>query len=142
MQAAAPARMSSNRYSWAGFVALAFGVLGLLAVFATYAVPVPLERALARGSVLDEVLVAGQRGADLRTFHDRLGDSADAVLNGPGSLPERIRRERAAIYGRLSAEAAGLARRLRLMIVIMTIMCIAFGAAVVAGLSGGAETRR
>ena len=74
--------MSKGVSTWAGFLALAFGVLGLLAGFTTYAVPVRLERALQRGLVLDEVLAASRAGADLSAFRATLGDSADAVLGG------------------------------------------------------------
>lgn len=119
--------MSKGVSTWAGFLALAFGVLGLLAGFTTYAVPVPLERALQRGLVLDEVLAASRAGADLSAFRATLGDSADAVLGGTAPIAERVAAERAAMGARFQAEAAGLGRRLRLMILVVTAMCMGFG---------------
>ncbi len=128
-----------GRYAWAGFVALAFGVLGILAIFATYAVPVPLERAMARDEILDEVLaIDGSPGqaARLDTLKLRLGESADPVLSGPGTLAERVGRERAAMHARFRAETDAVTRQVRLMIVVVTVMCMIFGCVVVAGFSG------
>ncbi len=128
-----------GRYTWAGFVALAFAVLGILAVFTTYAAPVPLERAMAREETLDEALAAAgspDEAARLDALRPRLSDSADPVLRGPGTLAGRVGRERAAMRARFETEAHAVARQLRLMIVVVTIMCMAFGCAVVAGFSG------
>lgn len=127
-----------GRFLWAGFVALAFGVLGILAVFATYAAPVPLERAMARDETLDQILALAASPAgpgQLEAFRPRLADSADAILGGSGPLEARVARERAAMHRRFSDEAKALARQLRLMIAVVTTMCIIFGGAVVAGFS-------
>ncbi|MBV9654009.1 MAG: hypothetical protein JOZ42_05550 [Acetobacteraceae bacterium] len=131
-------RAQDGRFLWAGFVALAFGVLGMLAVFATYAAPVPLERAVARDEAFDQLLALAASGAgpgQLDALRPRLADSADAVLGGSGPLEARVARERAAMHGRFSEEARALARQLRLMIAVVTVMCIIFGGAVVAGFS-------
>ncbi len=114
-------------------------VLGILAVFATYAAPVPLERALARDQALDEALATEgtpDQPARLEALRPRLDGSAEAVLRGPGTLAVRVARERVAMHARFEAEAGALARQLRLMIVIVTAMCMIFGVVVVAGFSG------
>ena len=127
-----------GRYVWAAFIALAFGVLGILAIFVTYAAPVPFARAAARDEALDQVLAIGgsaEAACQLEALAPRLGESADAVLHGPGTLADRVARERAAMHGRFLTDADALARQLRLMIVVVTVMCMIFGCAVVAGFS-------
>lgn len=124
--------------TWMAFVAMTFGVVGIMSVFATYAGPVPLYRALARDAALDEVLAASgsaDQGAKLAALAPELGDSAAAITEGSGTLEERISRERTAMRARFIAEAHGLARRLRLMIVIVTVVCAGFACAIVGGLS-------
>jgi len=54
LQSAPPA--DRPNVALAAFVAMAFAVVGLTGVFATFAAPLPLERALAREAALDEAL--------------------------------------------------------------------------------------
>src|SRR5665213_872457 len=42
-----------------GFLAVAFAMVGLIGLVASYAAPLPLERALARDAALDAVLATG-----------------------------------------------------------------------------------
>ena len=89
-----------TNYAWMAFVAVAVGIVGLVGVFATYAVPLPLERALAREAALDEALAAAGRPDEavrLQALGPRLGESAAAIEAGGGPLAERIQRERAAM---------------------------------------------
>lgn len=116
----------------AGFLAMAFVVVGLTGILATYTTPLPLERALAREATLDAVLkaaVAPDPGPALQALRPRLGDSADAVLNGPSaSLPERVSRERIAMRTRFMAEARAEAARMRWIVCIATLAAALFGA--------------
>lgn len=114
---------------WAAFLAMCFLVVGLVGGFALYAAPVPLQRALARGTVLDQALLAGEApgAAGLAALRPALGASADAVLHGPGTIVERVVRERMAVTKEAEAEEAALIRRIRLMLVVITVMAGLFG---------------
>jgi hypothetical protein len=125
-------------YTWMAFVAMTFVVAGLMGVFATYALPVPFERALARDAALDEALAAAGRPdetARLEALRPALSQSGPAIENGEGAVAGRIQRERAVMREQFQAEAQALARRLRLMIVIVTSVCAAFACAIVGGMS-------
>jgi len=115
-----------------GFLAMAFAVVGLTGLFATYAAPLPLERALARDAALDAVLLAA-RGPDpqaaIEALRPRLAESADALLPIGADLADRIARERATMHGRLLVEAGATATILRWLICIVTVMGAAFGIA-------------
>ena len=131
-----------TNYAWMAFVAMAVGIVGLVGVFATYAAPLPLERALARDAALDEALAAAGRpdeAARLQALRPRLGDSADPIEQGSGLLAQRIERERASMRERFAAEAQAVASRLRLMIVVVTAMGAGFAAAVAGGIGRRAK---
>ena len=113
---------------WAAFLAMCFLIVGLVGGFALYVAPVPLQRALSRNTALDQALLAGEApGAGLTALRPALGDSADAVLNGPGTIVERVVRERTAVTKEAEAEEAALIRRIRLMLVVITVMAGLFG---------------
>jgi hypothetical protein len=125
-------------WTWLGFLAAAIGAVGLMGLFATFAAPLPLQRALAREAALDRVLVLAH-GADpataLEALRPSLDDSADAVLPyGPG-IEERVARERPAMRARMEADAAAVAIRLRWLVCVVTVMAVAFAAAVLRGAS-------
>jgi len=115
------------------FLVMAFVVVGLTGVFASYAVPLPLQRALAREAALDDALAAA-RGPDPRdavaALQDRLDDSAAAVLPVGGDMAARIAAERTAMRARFLAEAAAVATRVRWLICVITVMAALFGVAV------------
>jgi hypothetical protein len=118
--------------AWSAFLAAAFAVVGLTGIFATYAAPLPLERAIAREAALDQALAAGQSAdaaAALQRLRPELGDSADAVISGPGTLAERVARERVAMRARLSTEAEEVGLRLRVMIGVFAFAGALFGIA-------------
>ncbi|MBV9785662.1 MAG: hypothetical protein JO264_17790 [Acidisphaera sp.] len=117
--------------AWTAFLAMSFAVVGLTGVFATYAAPLPLERALHRDAALDATLAVIAAGADPRALdalRPALGDSAEAVLHGTGAPASRIRAERAAMHAHFLAEARAEAAQLRLLIVVITVMAAIFGA--------------
>ena len=119
--------------TWAAFLATAFAIVGLTGIFATYAAPLPLARALARETTLDRALAtagAPDPGAALAALRPALGESADAVVSGPGTLAERVARERVAMRARLTEEAGEVALRLRVMIGVFTLAGALFGIAV------------
>jgi hypothetical protein len=119
-----------------GFLAMAFLVVGLGGLFASYAAPAPLARALAREAALDDALAAA-RGPDaeaaIEALRPRLGESADALLPVGGDMAARIAAERRAMRARFAAEAESAARRSRWIIALVTLMGFAFGAAVLRG---------
>jgi hypothetical protein len=134
----APTRPSTPIWSWLGFLAAAIGAVGLIGLFATYAAPLPLQRALAREAALDAALAAS-RGPDpaaaLEALRPRLDDSAAALLPYSADEPARIARERPLMRARLETEAAIVAVRLRWLIGLVTLMAIVFAAAVLRGLT-------
>ena len=118
---------------WAAFLAMTFAVVGLVGLFATYAVPVPLMRALAHDAVLDEALAtatAADPAAALTAMRPRLGEEAALVIDGGGPLAERVHRARLAMHARLTAEATALAARMRMLVLVVTALGGFFGIAV------------
>lgn len=116
--------------SAAGFLVMAFVIVGLAGIFATYAAPIPLARALNREAVLDQALLASaapDSAERLAALRPALGDSANAVLAGPGTLAERVARERTVVRARFEQEAASLAFRLRLLVGVFTFAGALFG---------------
>ena len=131
-------------YGAMGFLAMSYVVVGLLGIFATFATPVPLERALAREAALDAALATNADTTALAALAPRLGESAVALKGATAAdLPTRIAAERHAMRSRFQAEAEGLAFRLRLLIVVITLTATVFGLALAGALAGrGATTPR
>jgi hypothetical protein len=122
-----------NSGTWTAFLAMTFIVVGLTGLFATYATPIPLERALARDAALDEALATeGQpnQAALLEALRDRLDDSAAAVIKGTGPLAVRVAAARNAMHAELQHEADAIGDRLRFMIIVVTVLGIVFGAVI------------
>jgi hypothetical protein len=121
------------RATWTAFLVMTFVVVGLAGVFASYAAPLPLARALAREAALDAAataLHAPDPAAVLEALRPRLGESAEAILPMGGDMPARIAAERIAMRARFTAEAEAEGRRARLIVIMVTLMGAAFGAAV------------
>jgi hypothetical protein len=128
--------MAKVNFSLIGFMAMAFAVVGMVGVFATYAAPLPLERALARETALDAALDAAQGPnpeAALAALRPKLGDSAALLAGDPAGLAQRIARERPAMRARLVAEAAEAGFNIRLIVVVITIMGAVFGSVLLSG---------
>jgi hypothetical protein len=126
--------MSKLPLTWMAFLTMAFAVVGLVGLFASFAAPLPLERALARDAALDDALRIAQSpdpAAALAALAPRLDDSA-AALHPGDDLPAQVARERAAMRARFLAEADATAMRLRWLIALITLTGAAFGAAVLA----------
>lgn len=121
--------MGKLSYSLIGFLAMAFAVVGLAGIMASYVAPVPLARAMAREVALDDALVAAAGSnpeAALEALRTRLDDSAAAVLPLRADTPQRIAAERVAMRVRLAAQAAELGVKLRWMTVVLTLMALGF----------------
>jgi hypothetical protein len=105
----------------------------LAGLFASYAVPLPLERALARDAALDAAQTAAH-GPDaakaLEAMRDQLGDSADALLPPSADIDAKIAAERIAMRARLQAESDAVAARTRLLLGVVTVMAAVFGVAI------------
>jgi hypothetical protein len=119
--------------TWTAFLAMAFIVVGLSGVFASYAAPLPLARAVEREGALDDAAAAAHRpdaAAAIAALRPRLAESADALLPVGGDMDARIAAERRAMRARLTAEAQAAATRARWIIVLVTLTGTAFGVAV------------
>ena len=129
---------SGSSATWTAFLVMAFLVVGLVGLFASYAAPLPLQRAMARDAALDDALAAAHgpnpREA-IEALRPRLGESADLLLPADGdpvggNMDARITHARAAMRTQLTAEADEVATRTRWMICVITVMGAVFGAAV------------
>ena len=130
---------SKTSPTWIAFLAISFGIVGMIGLFATVAAPLPLERAMLRDAALDDALKAASTpnpAEALAALQDRLGDSAEAISKGQGDLPTRIQTERAAMRAHFTAEADATASRLRLLIIVVTLTAAGFGVLILAGLGG------
>jgi hypothetical protein len=117
--------------TWIAFLTMAFAIVGLTGIFATFGAPLPLQRALARDATLDAAVVAAHGpnpAAELDALRDRLGDSADAILPAGADIDAKISRERVAMHARFLADQAATAAQLRLLIIVVTVMGAVFGA--------------
>jgi ActR/RegA family two-component response regulator len=111
------------------FLAMAFVVVGLVGLFASYAAP--LQRAMARDATLDEALATGGQKAALEPLRERLDDSAPLVIDGTGPIAGRVAAARAAMHASLMHEADAVGDRLRLELLVVTVVAAAFGAVVI-----------
>ena len=128
------ARARGVSSAMAGFLAMAFAVVGMTGLLAAHVGRLPLERAMQREAVLDEVLAAAGNATALEALRPRLGDSAAAVLPGgvlPGGadIAGRVAAERVAMRARRLAEADATALRLRVLLIVVTVVAGAVGIA-------------
>lgn len=122
-----------NSAVWAAFLAMCFFVVGIAGQFGTFAPLVPYQAALQRSAVLDQALVAGQGpdgAARLEAMRRTLGRSAAAVLDGPGTVTERVAAARATMLDEQTREANSVARRTRIMVLTISLMGTALGVGV------------
>ncbi len=123
--------------AWTAFLAMAFAVVGMTGVVATYAAQIPLQRALLHEALLDRVLAAGQAPDPARALSalrpevaEILGDQAAPVLDGTGPLPDRVAQARARLQASFGSEAADVGFRLRIVICVFAAVGMLFGAMV------------
>lgn len=119
--------------AWTGFLIVAFGALGLIGAFGTYAAQIPFDRALARSEALDKAVIAAHgpnpKAAEAALL-PLLDDSAEHVLAGAGTIETRVAAERVRMLTELHGEAAIYGFRLRCYIAVFTLMAAVFGAMV------------
>ncbi len=119
--------MRRNSGTWMAFLAMTFAIVGMVGLFASYAAPIPLERALARDATLDEALAAGDSKPALEPLRERLDDSAALVIDGQGPLAARVATARAAMHAALLENADQTGTQLRLMVCVVTVVGAVFG---------------
>jgi hypothetical protein len=120
-----------NNGTWMAFLAMTFVVVGMTGLFASYAAPLPLERAMARDATLDEALLSGGNPAVLNGLREQLDDSAAVVIDGSGPIEARVTAARTAMRAELLHESDVVGARLRLMLVVITVVAAIFGAVIV-----------
>jgi hypothetical protein len=118
------------------FLAMAFVVVGMAGFFASFAAPLPLQRAMARDAALDEALASGGKPEILAPLRERLDDSAALVIDGSGPIETRVTTARAAMRAELLNDSDAVAERLRVMLIVVTIVAAVFGAVVVGASRG------
>ncbi len=126
-------RRAADRATWTGFLLMAFGVVGLIGAFATYAAQLPFDRAMARSNAIDRAIAASHMpdpAPALAALRPLLDDSADRLLSGPGTIEQRAAAERARMFAELHAQAADYGLRLRIVIAAFTAAAALFGAMV------------
>lgn len=119
--------------TWSAFLVMTFVVVGLAGFFASYAVPLPLARALAREAALDQALRAAHGpnpAAALEALRPQLGESAEALLPPSGDIDAKIAAERVAMRARFAAESVAVATRTRWLLAVVTLMGAVFGVAI------------
>ncbi len=125
---------AANNYTAMGFLAMCFAIVGLVGLFATFAAPLPLHRAIAREGALDDALAAlhGPNPQEaLEALKPRLDDSIDALTPIPANPDAAIAAERVAMRARFLREGDATSSRMQLMICIVTVMSAIFGAALI-----------
>jgi len=123
----------SNRASLVGFLAMCFVIVGLVGLFASFAAPLPLQRALTREHTLDEAeaaLAGPNPQAAIAALKDRLDDSAPALIPLPADAHAAIQAERVAMRARFLSDSDVVNTRMRWMIIIVTVMSAIFGVAI------------
>ena len=127
----------SGRATWIGFLAVAFAVVGLSGLFATYAMSAPWRRAALEITALD-----GAGPVEARIEAALGSEAARRRLAPPGTSPDAaLQAARAAVLHRAEEDATSAETRTRWLIVIVTVMGAAFGAAVL-GAGQGAHPDR
>lgn len=122
----------TSRLTWIGFLAMAFAIVGLAGLFASYALPVALDRAIAQTVLLDGAGTAQAR------IVAALGEAgARPILQAPDGEAAKLQAAARAILRQAAAEQDATALRLRWLIVVVSIMGALFGAAVLG--AGGAR---
>lgn len=113
-----------------GFLAATFVIVGLAGLFASVAAPIPLQRAMARDAVLDQALATDGSKAALEPLRDQLDDSAAMVIDGAGPIAARVNAARAEMRVELLHDSDVLAARLRMLVIVITLVAALFGAAI------------
>ncbi len=123
-------RAPANWGTWSGFLGMAFALVGLIGMFATYATALPYQRGFREEMTLDRALATGGQQAALEALRPGLAEQADLVIEGKGPLDERVTRARGDLAARVEREGGALGDRMRLWIGVFTAVMALFGAMV------------
>jgi hypothetical protein len=124
---------AGKQSGWTGFLAMAFGVVGLVSAIGIYGAQIPLERLAARNDSLT-LFAQAPNDAAREAMRDALDDSAERLMTPgghiDGDLPAKIAAERARLLPAFTAEARDIGFRLRCCIAGFTAAGALFGAMV------------
>ncbi len=124
------------RLTWIGFLTMAFAIVGLAGLFASFALPVALDRAIAQTALLDA------SGTPQARIVAALGEAgARPILQATDSDAAKLQAAARTILRQAVAEQDATALRLRWLIVVVSLMGAVFGAAVL-GAGGQAAAPR
>jgi hypothetical protein len=116
-----------NSRAWGGFLVMAFVILGLCGLFATYAAQLPYQRELFAENKLDAMVAAPDASARLGILRDTLGDDGAGAFAAGGSADQRIETARHILRKHFQDQAADIAVRLRIVLVVFTGASALFG---------------
>ncbi len=121
--------------AWTAFLVMLFLVVGLCGLFASYATSIPLERAVARSTLLDQALAAStapDAPARLDALRPALGSLAAPLLDGAGPMPERVAQARLVITDEQRRESVSIGYRTRFMLAVVTVIAAFLAAGILA----------
>ena len=113
--------------AWTGFLVMAFIILGLCGLFATYAVQLPYQREAYAEAKLDAATGAPDAQARLDELRDALGDDGAGAFTSGGDMPHRIDAARHVLRRHFQDQGNDIALRLRIVIVVFTGGATLFG---------------
>ncbi len=120
-----------------GFMLCCFLLPGLIGTFASFSIPAPLVDELHQSQALQAVLNAPTPAAQAAAIAVLPGkvDASTAALVAQSTLPmpARIAAAMAHMRAEVLAQARRSAYRIRLMVITMTVLCAAFGVALLGG---------
>ena len=116
-----------NSRAWGGFLVMAFVILGLCGLFATYAAQLPYQRELFAETKLDGMIGSSDASARLDVLRDTLGDDGVGAFSAGGSPDQRIETARLVLRKHFQDQAADIALRLRIVLVVFTGASALFG---------------
>lgn len=110
---------------------MAFIILGLCGLFATYAAQLPYQRVFFADAKLDAAITAPDPQARLDQLRDTLGDDGAGAFPAGGDVRQKIETAHRVLDRHFQDQAADIALRLRIVIVVFTGASALFGLMVV-----------
>ena len=124
--------VKSGNAAWGGFLVMAFVVLGLCGVFATYAAQLPYQRELFAEAKLDAAIGAPDAQDRLDRLRDTLGeDGSGAFPSARVDMRDKLETTRRLLRLHFQQQAADIALRLRIVLTVFTGASALFGLVVV-----------
>ena len=113
--------------AWTGFLVMAFIILGLCGLFATYAVQLPYQREAYAEARLDAAIGAPDAQARLDRLRDALGDDGAGAFPPDGEPGHKVDTARRVLRRHFQDQGRDIALRLRIVIVVFTGGAALFG---------------